>query len=151
MDVMLLRLVGHMRWADALVADALERSPDPEPARLFAHIASVEHLWYSRIHGRTPRYGVWPALSPAESRAIAAEHADLFEQLVRSTDDDALARVVDYRNSAGNDYQNTVADIIAHTAMHGEHHRGQIARVIRASGREPPYTDFIQYARRGQG
>ncbi len=153
MNDTLLGLVGHMRWADALVADALEGTPtpDPEAVRLFAHIASVEHLWFSRIHGRTPCHAVWPALLPAESRTVASEHADLFERLVRGADTDALTRVVDYRNSAGRDYRSTVADIVAHTSMHGEHHRGQIARLIRASGREPPYTDFIQYARRDRG
>lgn len=153
MNQTLLRLVDHMRWADALVAHTLDddSKADPEAIRLFAHIASVEHLWYARIHGRTPQHAVWPQLTVAESRALAAEHADLFERLLRESDDAALARVVDYRNTAGIDYRNTMSDIIAHTSVHGEHHRGQIARLIRASGREPPYTDFIQYARRDQG
>ena len=153
MNDTLLRLIGHMRWADALVADALERdpSPDAEAVRLFAHIASVEHLWFFRIQGRTPRHAVWPALSPAESRAVAAEHADLFERLVRDADDAALTQVIEYRNSAGKDYRNSVADIVTHTSAHGEHQRGQIARLMRASGREPPYTDFIRFVRRDQG
>jgi uncharacterized damage-inducible protein DinB len=148
----LLDLVGHMRWADTRIADALESdpSPDAEAVRLFAHIASVEHLWFSRIHGHAPRHAVWPALSPAESRLLAAEHADLFEQLVRGGNDAVLGRIVDYRNSAGKDYRSRVIDIVTHTAVHGQHHRGQIARLIRAAGGEPPYTDFIGYARRDQ-
>jgi len=46
MKELLLRLVAHMRWADAIVADALETdsAPDAESVRLFAHIAAVEHL-----------------------------------------------------------------------------------------------------------
>jgi uncharacterized damage-inducible protein DinB len=144
------RLVAHMRWADALVADELEAvpQPDPEAVRLFAHIASVEHLWYSRILGRAPDHAVWPPLPPREARTLAAEHAHLFEVLV--TDGSDLERVVDYRNSAGIDYRSSVSDIVLHTAMHGEHHRGQIARIVRAAGREPPYTDYIQFARRDQ-
>ena len=62
-------------------------------------------------------------------------------------DDDALARPIAYRNSAGHAYENSAADIVIHTGMHGEHHRGQIARLLRAAGREPPYTDYIQYVR----
>jgi uncharacterized damage-inducible protein DinB len=148
----LLRLVAHMRWADARVADELEDAPsaDPEAVRLFAHIASVEHLWYSRIFGGTPAHAVWPALSVAESRRLAGEHAELFERLVDAADAAALDRVVEYRNSAGIDYRSSVSDIVLHTAMHGEHHRGQIARLVRAAGREPPYTDYIQFARRDQ-
>jgi uncharacterized damage-inducible protein DinB len=146
------RLIAHMRWADRLVADALEAdpSPDAESVRLFAHVASVEHLWYCRILGRTPDHPVWPQLSASESRALAAEHADLFEQLVRDDHAEALTRTIAYRNSAGHAYANSVADIVIHTAVHGEHHRGQIARLLRAAGREPPYTDYIQFARRDQ-
>ena len=150
MNEYLSRLIAHMRWADRVVADALQLEPEAESVRLFAHIAAVEHLWYSRIFGRSPAHDVWPALSVAESRALADEHAALFEALLRDADDAALGRVISYRNSAGRDYENTVADIVIHTAVHGEHHRGQIARMLRAAGREPPYTDYIQFARRDQ-
>jgi uncharacterized damage-inducible protein DinB len=150
MNDLLLRLIAHMRWADRLVADALQGdpSPDADAARLFAHIASVEHLWYSRIFGRTPDHAVWPDLSATESTRIAAEQADLFEQLVRGADAAFLGRPIAYRNSAGHAYESPVSEIVIHTAMHGEHHRGQIARRLRAAGREPPYTDYIQFSRR---
>src|ERR1043165_8548933 len=154
MKELLLRLVAHMRWADAMIADALddalEDASDTDAVKLFAHIASVEHLWYSRIHARTPTHAVWPSLTPGESRILAAEHADLFERLVTDAGDAALARVVEYRNSAGHEFRSSVSDIVMHTAMHGSHHRGQIARLIRAAGREPPYVDYIQFARRDQ-
>src|SRR5678809_870044 len=140
MKDLLLKLLDHMRWADALVADALESAPTPdrEAERLFAHIASVEHLWYSRILGRQPDYAVWPSLAPGESRALASRQATVLEQLVTDADDAGLARVVRYRNSAGREYQNSVTDILTHVAMHGSHHRGQIVRQLRASGIEPP-------------
>jgi uncharacterized damage-inducible protein DinB len=140
-----------MRWADAMFADALDGgAANPDNVRLFAHVASVEHLWYARIEGRTPVHAVWPSLTVAEARALAAEHADLFESLAFAGNDDALARRVRYRNSAGREYENSVGDIITHVAMHGMHHRGQLARMLRASGHEPPYTDYIQFARRDQ-
>lgn len=154
MNDYLLRLVAHMRWADTLVADALDDTnapqPDADAARLFAHIAAAEHLWLARIKAQTPRVSVWPPLSPAEARALAAEAANAFEQLLSNADGDALARRIHYTNSAGKRFENTVSDVVLHVAMHGEHHRGQIARLIRAAGREPPYTDYIQFVRRAQ-
>ena len=143
-------LVGHMRWADSLVAAALIDDTPAEAVRLFAHIASVEHLWYQRILGEPARYDVWPSLSARESSGIAAAHADLFDRLLTENDEPALSRIVQYRNSAGREYASAVSEIVVHTAMHGEHHRGQIARLIRAAGLEPPYTDYIQYSRRDQ-
>lgn len=152
MHQLLLRLLAHMRWADALVADTLteDETPDSEAARLFAHIASVEHLWYSRIVGRPAEFAVWPGLSAGDARTLAARHADLFDALVTSADEVALARHVRYRNSKGRTYESSVADIVTHVCVHGGYHRGQIARQLRAAGREPPYTDYIEFTRRDQ-
>jgi len=153
MNETLLLLIGHMRWADAIVARTLEvgGTPDPQAARLFAHIASVEHLWLARIEGRPAAYPVWPDAMPvARAATLAAEHADLYEKLVDGASAERLGRRVAYRNSAGRDFQSRVSDIVLHVAMHGSYHRGQIARQLRAAGREPPYTDFIQYTRRNQ-
>ena len=144
------KMVDHMRWADDLVGSALERGaqPDPEAARLFAHIASVKHLWYSRIENEPAEHAVWPELSVGASRRLAARHADLFEQLIRDADDSALTRVVRYRNSARHDFTNQVSDVVTHAALHGSHHRGQIAHRLRSLGHEPPYVDYIQFIRR---
>jgi uncharacterized damage-inducible protein DinB len=152
MKEMLLKLLAHMRWADALVADTLEGAPTPdaEAERLFAHVASVEHLWYARIVGRPADYAVWPSLTPAASRALASRHATLLEQLVTGADHGVLATLVAYRNSAGREYRTSISDIVTHVAMHGSHHRGQIVRQLRASGIEPPYVDYVQFTRRDQ-
>ena len=153
MKALLFRLIDHMRWADAMFADALDRdrSTAPEDAlRYFAHIAAVEHLWYARICGTPVEHRVWPDLPVSEARAVAARHADLFERLLADSDDAALSKLVSYRNSAGRAFESSISDIVTHVAMHGSHHRGQIARLMRQAGLEPPYTDFIQFARRDQ-
>jgi uncharacterized damage-inducible protein DinB len=143
-------MIAHMRWADARVADALEHNRVDEAVRLFAHVASVEHLWWCRLEQRTPAHAVWPSLSVTDARRLAAEHADLFARLVATADDVALLRTVAYRNSQGTDFTSTVGDIVTHTALHGVHHRGQILRILRAAGHEPPYIDYIQFTRLGQ-
>jgi uncharacterized damage-inducible protein DinB len=153
MNELLLSLVGHMRWADRIVGESLQRDavPEPQAARIFAHIASVEHLWLARIEARSPDYAVWPdAMTPAQAAALAAEHADLYERLIDGASAEQLARRAAYRNSAGRDFRSRVSDIVTHVAMHGSYHRGQIARQLRTAGLEPPYTDFIQFTRRDQ-
>jgi uncharacterized damage-inducible protein DinB len=156
MPTILQDLIGHMRWADEIVAVALSstaRQPDrtrvADPVSVFAHIAGTEHLWYCRIRGTPTELAVWPDTTVAESRAIANRHADLFEELVAGGGDE-LDEIVSYRNSAGRDFRNSVRDIVIHVTMHGSYHRGQIARLVRASGGEPPYTDYIQYRRLDQ-
>src|SRR5215204_869868 len=97
-------MIAHMQWADARVADALERNGVDDAVRLFAHVASVEHLWLCRIEERTPAHAVWPTLSVADARQLAAEHADLFAHLVVTADEAARRRPVAYRNSQGIDF-----------------------------------------------
>jgi uncharacterized damage-inducible protein DinB len=89
-------------------------------------------------------------MSPATAAALAARHAELYARLVEGASPEAMSRLVAYRNSAGRDYRSRVSDIVTHVAMHGSYHRGQIARQLRSVGREPPYTDFIQYTRQDQ-
>lgn len=146
------RLFDHLEWGNALVFDALssELRPDPESLRLLAHILAAEELWLARIHGRAPRFPVWPSLTLDECARLASNSRAAFLDLLGSLDADALQRVVRYTNSAGYTFENSVGDILVHVALHGHYHRGQIARQLRTMGLTPPYTDFIGFARREQ-
>ena len=55
--------------------------------------------------------------------------------------------MVEYRNSRGVVFQNTVAEILTHVALHGSYHRGQIAMRVRAAGGVPVTTDYIVFRR----
>jgi uncharacterized damage-inducible protein DinB len=143
-------LFSHNSWAhDELAAELGRLPPDAETMRLFAHIVAAEHLWLSRIDGVKARVAVWPALSLDETVALEKENRPRFRELLRRPDDSRLQRI-HYRNSAGNEFDNTVGEILTHVAMHGHYHRGQIARVMRAAGREPVYTDYIGFVRKGR-
>ena len=153
MNELLLSLIGHMRWADAIVAESLQRNATPDPrggAAVRAH--RLRRASLVRAH-RRPAGGARRLAGghdAAQAAALAAEHADLYQRLVDGASAEQLARRVAYRNSAGRDFRSRVSDIVTHVAMHGSYHRGQIARRLRSAGLEPPYTDFIQYTRRDQ-
>jgi len=150
MTDLLEKLYDHNWWAhDAIVAELRRAAPDRETLRLLAHIVAAEHLWLSRIDEAKPRVAVWPALTLDEIAALEAENRTRFRALLARPDDTRLRRVR-YRNSAGNDFENDVESILTHVAMHGHYHRGQIARAMRAAGREPVYTDYIGFVRRGR-
>jgi uncharacterized damage-inducible protein DinB len=143
-------LYAHMWWAHDLLFEELRRAPpDPETARLLAHIIAAEHLWLSRIDIAKPRVAVWPSLSVDEMAALESENRGRFKELI-SRRDDTRSRRVQYRNSAGNAFDNSVEEILTHVALHGHYHRGQIARSMRAASREPAYTDYIGFVRKGR-
>lgn len=144
------KLFDHNWWAHrALFAELEREAPDRETLRLLSHVIATEHLWLSRIDGAAPRVAVWPSLTLDEVVALEAENRARIRELLHRPDDSREQRV-HYRNSAGNEFDNTVGEILAHVAMHGHYHRGQIARAMRAAGREPVYTDYIGFVRKGR-
>ena len=150
MSDLLESLFSHMWWAhDALFTELRRVPPDAETLRLFAHVVAAEHLWLSRIDATKARVAVWPTLSLDEIAGLEAENRARFRELLQRRDDTRQQRVR-YRNSAGNEFDNNVGEILAHVALHGHYHRGQVARVMRAEGREPVYTDYIGFVRKGR-
>jgi uncharacterized damage-inducible protein DinB len=150
MSDLLENLYAHMWWAhDAIVDESQREPPDAETLRLFAHVVAAEHLWLSRIDLAKARVAVWPTLSLNDILALETENRSRFRELLQRRDDTRQQRVR-YRNSAGNDFENSVGEILTHVALHGHYHRGQIARAMRAAGREPVYTDYIGFVRKGR-
>jgi len=150
MPDLLENLYSHMWWAhDELVGELRRMAPDAETLRLFAHVVAAEHLWLSRIDGVKARVAVWPTSSLDEVVELEAANRTRFRELLQRRDDTRLQRIR-YRNSAGNDFENSVGEILAHVALHGHYHRGQIARAMRLAGQEPVYTDYIGFVRKGR-
>lgn len=148
MHAVLSRLVAYARWADARTADSLRALPDPPPdaLRLFAHLCRAESARLARIRGEDPDpAGFWPARSPDEALAEASRAADGLDALLAS--DESLVRLARYRRSSGGTVETPVWELVADVATHGEHHRGQIARIVRDAGGDPAVTDFLAFSR----
>jgi uncharacterized damage-inducible protein DinB len=149
MQAVLQRLVDHMSWADAQVLAKLRSAPEDTAAlKWYSHLLAAERIWYMRLHGQdwtTQR--VWPALSLDECAALAEQNSSQLQQFVSRLKEDELARPVSYINSAGDSFSNSISDVVTHVALHGVHHRGQIAASLRSNGIDPPALDFIRFAR----
>jgi uncharacterized damage-inducible protein DinB len=149
MQALLERLVDHMTWADTQVLAKLRSAPEDTAAlKWYAHVLAAERVWCLRLNSQdwtTQR--VWPSLSLDECAELAAQNAAQLGQYVAKLKDEDLARGVSYINSAGDSFTSTVSDIVTHVALHGVHHRGQIAASLRANGIEPPALDFIRFTR----
>ena len=150
---MLVTLLDHVAWADAQAVAALRALPEGSPeraqaSRLYAHLAAAAHVWHARLEGRAPEHPVWPELTLEVATELATTSiAGL--RAIAGRDDESLARVVEYRTMAGQPFTNTVADILAHVALHGSYHRGQIAMLTRRGGGTPAATDYIMWVRTG--
>jgi uncharacterized damage-inducible protein DinB len=145
----LARMLRAMAWADAQVLISLRDCPaaHAEALGLFAHVLAAEHVWLSRLVGRAPSQPVWPALSIPECAALASDNARGYTAYIDQQAEPDLGALVQYRNTKGEDFANTVLDILTHVVIHGAYHRGQIARAIGRAGGQSVNTDFIIFAR----
>ncbi|MFH6602891.1 DinB family protein [Maribacter algicola] len=112
---------------------------------LFSHILNAHHLWNSRILGKSPEYKVWQLHDVKQWGDIHYENQRGSFEIITNTDD--FEKRIDYENSEGRSFTNTLQDIFFHIVNHSAHHRGQIATNFRSNGIEPLSLDYIYYKR----
>ena len=111
------------------------------------HVLSAEWGWLSRSGG--PERG--PALK-ADDFPTAQSVIDTWTTVERSMrtflaalKDEDLARIVQFTLPGMPATAMTVGEMLHHGAIHGVHHRGQIALLIRLLGHVPGNFDMILY------
>lgn len=124
----------------------LEKHHSKLPERtypLFCHVLNAHQIWNARILKQ-------------ETLAIMAIHAfqkcrEIDEANYANTylilDNYDLDDEVTYTNTKGQEFTNTIRDILFHAANHSTHHKGQIVSDFRQVGIEPIVTDYIFYKR----
>lgn len=142
------RLAAHDEWANRKLIEVLRGIPTPAQRALdvIAHILGTEWTWLSRIHRTAPSMKVWPGISLDACEQELPKLREAWDKLLASTDLDSTYA---YTNTKGEHFENTVRDTLTHVFLHSHYHRGQIVRMIRESGFEPPYIDFIESVRKG--
>ena len=111
------------------------------------HIVGAGALWLARLKDETPELAVWPELDLAQCADGIDRLAGAWPRYLNTLAPGDLDDGVGYRNSLGEYWTSTVADILTHVAMHGSYHRAQIAAAVREEGGAPAYTDFIHATR----
>jgi len=143
------RLYTHLEWSNRRVFESLKtaNATPAEALGLFAHILGTEHRWFTRITGSEPQVPVWPEVSLEACESLIALNSKDFGSLLENATLVDLSRVVHYTNSAGDDFESRVDDILLHVVLHGMYHRGQVALTLRQEGQTPSPTDFIAFVR----
>jgi uncharacterized damage-inducible protein DinB len=144
------RLFEYDEWANRATVTSLRVGHAGDRGlRLMAHVAATESLWHDRLVQRPQRHPVWPAFTLEQSEALAHEMAAAWRTYLGGLAPEALSGEIRYTNTKGEQWSNSVVDVLTHVILHSAYHRGQIAAEVRAQGGEPAYTDFVEAVRRG--
>ncbi len=112
--------------------------------KLFSHILNAHEIWNARIGAMVPSIKVWDVHSLKVFKDMDQQN---FEQSLLILQHSDLSKTIDYTNSQGQKFSNTIQDILFHIINHSTYHRAQIATEFKQSGIEPVATDYIFYKR----
>jgi len=130
-----------------VIADVIQNSNNKISSRaesLFSHILNSHHIWNSRINHNATEMKVWGILDNNLLNIVINENYNKTLDIISSKD---LNEINKYQNSKGQEFSNSIQDILFHIVNHTTHHRAQIVTELRLSGIEPPITDYIFYKR----
>ncbi len=140
------RLFAYDHWANHEVVSRLRVTlAPPRAVRILAHISGAQWLWLERSRGGSKAV-VWPDWTLDQCAEQLDALRDAWKGALPSIDRAASIR---YTNSKGEQWTSRADDVLMHVILHGAHHRGQIAILVRDAGAEPAYTDYIHCMRAG--
>lgn len=126
-----------------LIARLLE-NPDQvseKAIQLFNHIINAHQIWNGRVLNEAP-FGIFE-IHPA--RELQQLDSINFQNTLKIMESRELSEIVDYRNTKGQAYSNSLRDILFHVINHSTYHRAQIATEFKQHGMDSVTTDYIHY------
>jgi uncharacterized damage-inducible protein DinB len=139
----------YNNWANEILFKTFEAYGDQMPAsclRLLSHIVNAQSTWLSRINGEKQVVGLWDVHDLAGCRKWHAETSQGLKAAMEQHADD-LDTKIEYANSQGRVFQNSLFDILFQVFNHATYHRGQIAMEMRKNELQPVNTDYINFVR----
>ncbi|MDB5024407.1 MAG: DinB family protein [Mucilaginibacter sp.] len=149
MKAYFIELFNYDRYANQLIAETIVKADNPDkPSQLMAHLLAAQQTWLNRCKGAPPvGAALWPDWQ-----------TDIFEQLIDDnhrawinfldySDPDDFNKIISYKNSTGDSFENKLSDVLAHVINHGTHHRAQAGQYLKLAGVDLPNTDYIFYIR----
>lgn len=110
---------------------------------LFSHSINAQQIWNARILNKS-QFRVHELHSLEECKGI---DNDNFKNAIKILNERELDELISYCNSKGEEFKNSIQQILFHVANHFTHHKGQIISDLRQNGISPIVTDYIFYKR----
>lgn len=112
--------------------------------KLYNHIINAHHIWNNRIVPTQAQFGVWEIHNLQDLKDIDIVN---YKQTLLILDTTDLNQTLNYTNTKGQAFNNSIRNLFFHVINHSTYHRGQIASDFKQNGLEPLITDYILYKR----
>ena len=114
------------------------------------HMLSAEWGWLDRCGGAKRGAALnaadFPTLASVRDRWQQVETH--LREFLRNLRDEDLGRIVEFKLGNGPKQAMPLGALMQHAAVHGVHHRGQIALLLRTLGKVPGNVDMLLYYER---
>lgn len=125
-----------------VISENLEKV-DEKTISLINHTLNAQQIWNSRVLGEAS-FEVWQ-MNPFENlQEINHQNFKKSIQIVESSDVDQR---IEYQNSKGTKFENSIFEMLFQAINHSTYHRGQINSLLKQNGIAPILTDYIFYKR----
>ena len=144
-----INLFKYNTWANQRVIDEISNSGIKYNIviKILSHLLLAEKIWLQRLKSDKYDNKFWIDLNQDECNKLAEYNEVQIRSYLNSLSESDFETKVNYINSKGIEYTNTITEVLTHLSHHSSYHRGQIAREMRRLGKEPVYTDYIAYLR----
>lgn len=148
----LTHLFKYDSWAMERTANSIINLEEvlPEAVRLLSHIISAQQIWLNRITGTPSNITPWDNYTIDESIIKTVELTSKWINLLQGNGQTFLDKRIQYQNSKGETFTNSIKDIVTHVINHAAYHRAQIAQHVKRANGTPAVTDYIVYQREAQ-
>ena len=144
-----IHLFKYNDWATMQTAESIInlKKKNRKSEELLSHIISAQKIWLNRILGKDIVTDPWQKLTQEEWTSQSTPQTAEWINFLEGLHEDDFEKRIEYTNTKGELFTNTIKDVIVHVINHSTYHRAQIAQLVKQSGGEPAKTDYIFYQR----
>ncbi len=119
----------------------------PSIRDVLVHMVSAQWGWLSRCGGAQRGPALQPADYPnvASVRDVYSRVEAYVREFLSQLEDDDMGRIIEFANPSGEKRSMPLGELMQHAAIHGVHHRGQIALMLQLLGCDPDNVDILLY------
>jgi uncharacterized damage-inducible protein DinB len=144
-----IRLFNYDTHTNLLMTEMIINAGSPEkPVQLMAHLLAARQIWLARCKAEPAIGGaLWPDWKADTFAKIIEENSKGWINFLDKCTPADFDKMISYKNSKGESFENKLSDVLAHVINHGTHHRAQAGQYLKSGGVDLPFTDYIFYIR----